>query len=95
MQGKNGGFRLLRKPSQINVGGVVRDAEQELAVIGCLQQDDYCRIQPTCVLRHALADATEAFLAVLDGYSLEDLIKPERPLFKLLGLDVPTAVERA
>jgi Rrf2 family nitric oxide-sensitive transcriptional repressor len=95
VQGKNGGFRLLRKPNQINIGAVVRDTEQELGVIGCLQQSDYCRIQPACVLRRALAEAMQAFLAVLDDYSLEDLIRPGRPLYKLLDLDVPTAFNRA
>jgi Rrf2 family nitric oxide-sensitive transcriptional repressor len=89
VQGKNGGFRLLRKPNQINIGAVIRDTEQELAVIGCLQETGYCRIQPACVLRRALAEATNAFMAVLDGYSLEDLIRPGRPLYKLLDLDSP------
>jgi Rrf2 family nitric oxide-sensitive transcriptional repressor len=89
VQGKNGGFRLSRRPGQINIGAVVRDAEQELGVIGCLQQDDYCRIQPACVLRTALSEATQAFLFVLDAYSLEDLIQPARPLYKLLELDAP------
>lgn len=95
VQGKNGGFRLSRRPSQINIGAVVRDAEQELGVIGCLQQNNYCRIQPACILRHALAEAMQAFLAVLDSYSLEDLILPGRPLHKLLDLDAPPAFSRA
>lgn|SRR6185437_7730901 len=87
VQGKHGGFRLLRKPNQINLGATIRDVEQELDVIGCLQQPGFCRIQPACVLRRALQEATNAFLAVLDGYSLEDLIRPARPLQKLLDLD--------
>jgi hypothetical protein len=32
----------------------------------------------------ALRDATQAFLAVLDTYSLADLIKPRKPLSSLL-----------
>lgn len=89
VQGKHGGFRLLRKANQINIGAVVRDTEQELSVVGCLQQAGYCRIQPACVLRRALQEATNAFLAVLDDYSLEDLVRPGRPLYKLLDLDPP------
>src|SRR6185437_11679963 len=69
VQGKNGGFRLLRKPSQINVGAIIRDVEQELRVMGCLQKPGYCRIQPACILRRALQEATNAFLSVLDEYS--------------------------
>jgi Rrf2 family transcriptional regulator, nitric oxide-sensitive transcriptional repressor len=87
VQGKNGGFRLMRKPSQINVGTVVRDTEEELAVIGCLQQKGFCRIEDACVLRRALQEATKAFLAVLDKYTLEDLLRPARSLAKLLAID--------
>jgi Rrf2 family nitric oxide-sensitive transcriptional repressor len=36
------------------------------------------------VLRGALQDAIGAFLAVLDGYTLADLIKPQRALSLLL-----------
>jgi len=87
IQGKNGGFRLMLKPSQINVGAVVRDMEEELAVVGCLQQTNYCRIQEACILRRALQEATKAFLAVLDKYSLDDLLRPGRSLAKLLAIE--------
>ncbi|MBA2125450.1 Rrf2 family transcriptional regulator [Hyphomicrobium methylovorum] len=87
VQGKKGGFRLLRRPQQINVGTVIRDTEQELDVIGCMNQPGYCRIQPACILRRALHDATNAFLASLDQYTLEDLIRPKRALARLLDLD--------
>jgi Rrf2 family nitric oxide-sensitive transcriptional repressor len=88
IRGKGGGLRLARKPSQINVGAVVRDMEEELAVLGCLQGDEgYCRIEQCCVLRSALRDATNAFLAALDRYTLADLIKPRRSLARLLELD--------
>ena len=87
-RGKGGGIRLARKPSQINVGAVVRDMEEELGVLGCLQGDEgYCRIEQCCVLRGALRDATKAFLATLDRYTLADLIRPRRSLARLLELD--------
>jgi Rrf2 family transcriptional regulator, nitric oxide-sensitive transcriptional repressor len=89
IRGKNGGFRLLKKPDQINVGTVVRDSEEELEVIGCLQERDYCPIQSACILRHALQEATKAFLAVLDHYTLKDLLEPRKPLMKFLALDRP------
>jgi Rrf2 family transcriptional regulator, nitric oxide-sensitive transcriptional repressor len=85
--GRLGGFRLMRKPSQINVGAVVRDTEEELAVIGCLQQKGFCRIEDACILRRALQEASKAFLAVLDKYTLEDLLRPGRSLAKLLAID--------
>ncbi len=88
VRGKKGGMRLARKPGQINVGAVVRDMEEELGVLGCLQgEKNFCRIENCCVLRSALRDATNAFLAVLDRFTIEDLVKPRHPLARLLGID--------
>jgi len=96
IRGKNGGFCLLRKPRQIKVGSVVRDIEEELGVVGCLQSDDYCPIEGACVLRRALSEATIAFLAVLDRYTLEDLIRPGKSLAKSLNIDwTPPSVRGA
>ena len=84
VRGRNGGIRLTREPRHINIGQVVRDTEETLDVIGCLEHKGYCPIERVCVLRSALRDATHAFLAVLDTYSLADLIKPRKPLSSLL-----------
>jgi Rrf2 family nitric oxide-sensitive transcriptional repressor len=62
-------------------------AIDNLDVIGCLGRRDYCPIERVCVLRGVLHDAIQAFLAVLDGYTLADLIKPKRALSSLLLLE--------
>ena len=80
MRGRNGGICLMREPRHINVGQVVRDAEEQLDVVGCLEHGGYCCIEHVCVLRGALRNATEAFLAILDAHTLADLIKPQRVL---------------
>jgi len=85
VRGRKGGIRLMREPRHINIGQVVRDTEDQLDVIGCLERRGYCCIQRVCVLRGALRDATEAFLAVLDTYTLADLIKPREALSSLLS----------
>jgi Rrf2 family nitric oxide-sensitive transcriptional repressor len=84
VRGRNGGIRLMREPRDINIGQVVRDTENQLDVIGCLERRGYCPIERACVLRSALQDATQAFLAVLDAHTLADLIKPQRVLSSLL-----------
>ena len=84
VRGHNGGIRLMREPRHINIGQVVRNTENQLGVIGCLERRGYCPIERACVLRSALQDATQAFLAVLDAYTLADLIKPQRALSSLL-----------
>jgi Rrf2 family transcriptional regulator, nitric oxide-sensitive transcriptional repressor len=84
VRGRNGGIRLMRKPPDINIGQVVRDTENQLNVIGCLERKGYCPLERVCVLRGALRNATEAFLAVLDAHTLSDLMKPQRALSSLL-----------
>jgi Rrf2 family transcriptional regulator, nitric oxide-sensitive transcriptional repressor len=91
VRGHGGGIRLRRPPRDIKVGQVLRDTEKSLNVIGCLDRRGYCPIQCVCVLRGALHDAAQAFLAVLDGYTLADLIKPQRALSSLLVRDQHTA----
>jgi Rrf2 family nitric oxide-sensitive transcriptional repressor len=87
IRGRRGGVRLARPPERITVGAVVRAMETELGVLGCLQGSaGYCRLESACILRGALRDATAAFLATLDGYTLADLVKPRRVLADLLAL---------
>jgi Rrf2 family transcriptional regulator, nitric oxide-sensitive transcriptional repressor len=87
VRGRRGGMRLKREPRDINIGRVVRDTEDNLSVVGCLERRGYCRIERACVLRGVLHEATKAFLAVLDAHTLADLIKPHRSLASLLALD--------
>jgi len=87
VRGRGGGIRLRRPPRDINIGQVVRATEDKLDVIGCLGRSGYCPIERVCVLRVVLHDAMQAFLAVLDGYTLADLIKPQKALSSLLLLD--------
>ena len=71
---------MTGKPRDINIGQVVRDTEDQLDVMAALNT----KAIALCVLRGALRNATEAFLAVLDAHTLADLIKPQRTLSSLL-----------
>ncbi|WP_461538353.1 Rrf2 family transcriptional regulator [Spongorhabdus nitratireducens] len=84
IRGKGGGIELGRKPEEINIGEVVRAMESTLQVIDC--DSPYCRLQPACKLKHVLADALHAFMAVLDGYTLKDLLENRDELIPLLAL---------
>lgn len=85
VRGKGGGMRLARAPEKINVGKVLRATEEGFDLVECLQAGKAdCRIAPACVLKGALAEARDAFLAVLDRYTLADLLAPTRSLARLL-----------
>ena len=90
VRGKGGGIRLARPPAQIGVGTIVRDTEEDLAVMGCLAETGFCRLEGCCELRRALHDATLAFLNVLDRYTLADLLAPGARVTASLGLTSPT-----
>jgi Rrf2 family nitric oxide-sensitive transcriptional repressor len=85
-RGQRGGLRLARAPKTINVGTVLRRTEPDLYIAPCFGSDTECCIQPACVLQRALREALAAFLSVLDGVNLADLIRPERQLSSLLRL---------
>ena len=83
-RGKGGGMRLAREPENINIGEVVRVSEEDLAVVECFQQGHQrCPIVPVCGLQTALDEALRAFLSVLDGKTLEDMLKPKDQLLAL------------
>lgn len=87
VRGRGGGLRLAKPVAAINLGDVVRHTEPDMALVSCFQPIEApCAIRSCCVLRRALARAADAFLGVLDEYSLDDLVKPRTPLRSLLSL---------
>jgi len=83
VRGKNGGIRLGKPASEIVIGQVVRDMEP-LQLVNC--HSDFCHITPACRLKQALHDAVQSFLAVLDSYTLADLVEDNHPLYQLLQI---------
>ena len=79
VRGRNGGVRLARPASEINVGQVIRHTEEDFDLADCAN----CVIAPACGLTGALASAVDAFLAVLDTYTLEDLTQSSGDFNKL------------
>jgi Rrf2 family nitric oxide-sensitive transcriptional repressor len=85
IRGKRGGVRLARNPAKINLSALIRETEQDWAVVECLQEQGcQCVIEPACVLRKALRQALDAFFKSLEEYTLADLLKPGRSLRRLL-----------
>jgi Rrf2 family nitric oxide-sensitive transcriptional repressor len=70
VRGRAGGIRLGRAPEAINIGAVVRATECDFDLVDC----PGCVLAPVCGLTGVLADALRAFFAVLDRYTLADLL---------------------
>ncbi len=85
LRGHGGGLRLARPARTVNLGAVVRHLESDFALVECLPGGrNRCLISPACRLKSVLGEAAEAFLAVLDRYSLEDLVRRNPALADLL-----------
>jgi Rrf2 family nitric oxide-sensitive transcriptional repressor len=89
VRGNGGGLRLAKRPSEINVGDVVRRMENDFSLVGCFEpRCDDCRITSACLLRSALRKALKAFHETLDEYTLQDLLVT-RPLLEELFAGPP------
>ena len=69
-RGRGGGIRLARPAEQVVVGEVIRLTEDGFELFDC----GACVIAPACGLTPVVNEALAAFLAVLDRYTLADLI---------------------
>ncbi len=88
LRGKGGGIRLALPPEQIRLGAVMRAAEGDGPVVECFGENNACRITPVCKLIPILAEAFDALYAVLDGYTLADLVAQPASMAKLLNIDL-------
>jgi Rrf2 family nitric oxide-sensitive transcriptional repressor len=85
VRGRNGGLRLNRPASDINIGKVVRVTEPHWDVVECFDSaTNTCPIDGVCGLRGALRRAREAFLGTLEQHTIEDFLPRSTALLKLL-----------
>lgn len=79
VRGRSGGIRLGRPPEEINIGALIRQTEDGFDLVDC----GGCVVAPACGLTGVLKEALGAFLAVLDRYTLADLLTKRRDLASL------------
>lgn len=100
VRGKNGGIRLARSPNEINLGVLIRQIEPDFELVECfaantckkVQTPDVrnhaitgCVITPACRLKGVFFEALTAFIGVLEGYTLADIVENKAELRQLLG----------
>jgi Rrf2 family transcriptional regulator, nitric oxide-sensitive transcriptional repressor len=74
VRGRSGGLMLARPPRKIRLGDVVRATEPDFALVECFATGNQCIVTRSCRLRGVLQEGLGAFNAVLDKYTLADLI---------------------
>ncbi|MFI2211313.1 RrF2 family transcriptional regulator [Streptomyces sp. NPDC020141] len=83
-RGRGGGLTLTAEGRTGSLGRLVRELEGAGDVVGC-EDEPPCPLRSACRLRSVLRTAQEAFYAVLDPITVDDLVaSPTGPV--LLGL---------
>lgn len=83
-RGRGGGIVLAKSPDEITIGAVVRETEEDFHLVECFQEGNRnCVLSPVCGLKRVLAEALNAYLAVLDNYTIAD-IAGEPDLYRTL-----------
>jgi Rrf2 family nitric oxide-sensitive transcriptional repressor len=91
IRGKGGGLRLGRPAASIRIGQLVRDTEEDFGLVECFHREGRpCVVEPACLLNDALGEALDAFIGVLDRYTLADLVAPRDRLARLLSIPPAT-----
>ena len=90
-RGRMGGLRLSKPASEMTVGQVVRFVEEDFALVECFRADGgNCVISPACRLKDIFHEALSAYLAVLEKYTLADVVG-DRTALSLLFFPVNPA----
>ena len=87
IRGRNGGIRLAIEPQNINIGELVLKTEEDFQLVDCFDGNNLsCVLTPACQLKGVLHEAFVAFIKVLKGYTLADLIKNKGEIESLFAL---------
>lgn len=85
VRGRHGGVRLAKPATEIRLGKLIRQTEENLTLVECFDPEhNTCPIAPACELAGVLDRALAAFLAVLDEKTLADALQPREQLVSLL-----------
>ncbi|MBV7294128.1 RrF2 family transcriptional regulator [Corynebacterium sp. TAE3-ERU16] len=79
IRGRSGGVLLSESAPTHSVGALLRELEPKSPVIDCSVPSPCPYLEGDCLLRHRLADATEAFYRSLDDLRVADLIADAAP----------------
>ena len=75
VRGRGGGMQLASAPEQINIGEVVARTEPNFHLVECFDApNNTCPIASCCALIEGLGRAQKAFMDVLYGFTLADVV---------------------
>ncbi len=91
VRGRGGGIRISKRALQATLGELVRQTEDDFTLVECFEEEtSTCVIRENCYVRPIMAEALAAYLAVLDRYTLNEVVAAHRRgLHSLMGILMP------
>lgn len=79
IRGSQGGYKLMKEPTEYTVGMILRLTEGSLAPIDCLEDlTNECKRSDDCVTREVWVELYDAIKSVVDHITLQDLLDKQR-----------------
>jgi len=78
IQGTNGGFILINKPSEIKLSEIVEVLEGGFSPVACVDKEILCKKSKVCSARNVWIKVKNAIKDILDSITLEQLVEEEK-----------------
>lgn len=79
-RGRNGGYSLIRKPSEISISELLRMIDGPIAPLACLSRHAYqrcedCTDEATCRIRKVFAEVFWSYLLIIESLTLDEMLR--------------------
>ena len=86
-RGAKGGYFLAKPPEHIKLSECFNCLEGPVSTVECVENQGYCEKTKNCIAREVWAEVEKAIFAVLDSFTLQDLVekakKNQPPLYEI------------
>ncbi len=76
--GKNGGYKLTRKPSEYTVGEILELTEGTLSIVACLQGENKCERKSQCLTLPMWQRFNKLTYDFFNGITLQDILDEKK-----------------
>lgn len=75
LRGVAGGYRLVRRPSEIRIGEIIRALDEPMNPVECLDNSELCQRAEQCRARSIWMYLSDAIQRTLDSITLEEILR--------------------
>ncbi|PZO67130.1 MAG: Rrf2 family transcriptional regulator [Paracoccus denitrificans] len=91
IRGRSGGYRLAKKPREIQIAELLRLIDGPIAPLPCLSRSVYqrcedCTDEASCRIRKVFAEIFWSYLLIIESLTLEDMLRSDRVAEQVMGV---------